>query len=147
MELAARAVVDGEGYFKRENWAACVELLLGAGIDVNEQPCLIECGVMSCRIEGPWMFEWLLSKGARASASKEQKELLAGALRHGRSDAVRLLLIAGVDVSGIDVSAEVRAGQEGGIMIKEVQDVAAERKVLSRETPQAETGRAQSPRL
>lgn len=137
MELVARAMIEGEERFELGRWQACVEMLLGAGIDVNEQPCLIECGVVACRMREPWILEWLLSKGAKASASKEQEELLAAALRHGTTDAVRLLLIAGVDVSGIDVSGEARAGEPGGLMVKRAQDVAAERKLLNKETPQA----------
>lgn len=132
-----------------KKWENCLAELLRAGVDINQagrdrdgrEVMLIDYAVGALGAgEGLGPLEWLLSRGAMVSAHEKPKSLAMLALRSQREDAMSLLLAAGLNVEGVDVSERASRGEPAAMRIKEVQDAARERATLERLTPEKPQG-------
>lgn len=84
--------------------------------------------------DGTGPLEWLVSQGALARAHRQPKALMEIVLKAQSGEAMALLLAAGLNVEGIDVSERVGRGEPAAMRIKETQDVARERSELAEAT-------------
>lgn len=135
-----------ETFFNKSSermWENCLAELFAAGVNVNEEgldrhgnpATLIEYAVGAIMVgDGTGPLEWLVSQGALARTHRQPKALVEIALKAQSGEAMALLLAAGLNVEGIDVSERVGRGEPAAMRIKEAQDVARERSELAEAT-------------